>query len=208
MIEFPKHRDIKPDNIMIDNQGNLFLIDFGAVKEKIPNNTKLKVPATRICTPGYAPQEQINGFPQKNSDIYALGITIIELITGLSPENIGDDWHTNFNISDDLKDVLGKMIHDEHKCRYQSAQDVINDLQKPQSIQKTQQLIQTNQSNDVSPQSAVDMILFCLLFTAILIIIFNAAMLPDVKKKEDQKRQAFLLEKLVMKTMKIDIYYY
>ena len=208
MIEFPKHRDIKPDNIMIDNQGNLFLIDFGAVKEKIPNNTKLKVPATRICTPGYAPQEQINGFPQKNSDIYALGITIIELITGLSPENIGDDWHTKINSSDELKNILRKMIHDEYEYRYQSAQDVINDLQKPQTVLQTQQVTPTNQSNDVSPQSAVDMILFCLLFTGILIIIFNAAMLPDVKKKEDQKRQAFLLEKLVMKTMKIDIYYY
>jgi serine/threonine protein kinase len=202
------HRDIKPDNIMIDNQGNLFLIDFGAVKEIIASTTKLQVPATRIYTKGYAPKEQINGFPRKNSDIYALGITIIELMTGLSPEDIGDDWHTKINSSDELKNILRKMIHDEYEYRYQSAQDVINDLQKPQTVLQTQQVTPTNQSNDVSPQSAVDMILFGLLFTGILIIIFNAAMLPGVKKKEHQKRQAFLLEKVVMKTVKIDIYYY
>jgi len=199
------HRDIKPDNIMIDNQGNLFLIDFGAVKEIIANTTKLQVPATRIYTKGYAPKEQINGFPRKNSDIYALGITIIELMTGLSPENMSDDWHTKINSSDELKDILRKMIHDEYEYRYQSAQDVINDLQKPQTVVQTKQVTPPNQSHDVSPQSAVDMILFGLLFTGILIIIFNAAMLPGVKKKEDQKRQSFLLEKVVMKTMKPDI---
>ena len=202
------HRDIKPDNIMIDNQGNLFLIDFGAVKEIIASTTKLQVPATRIYTKGYAPKEQIKGFPRKNSDIYALGITIIELMTGLSPEDMGDDWHTKINSSDELKNILRKMIHDEYEYRYQSAQDVINDLQKPQTVLQTQQVTPTNQSNDVSPQSAVDMILFGLLFTGILIIIFNAAMLPGVKKKEHQKRQSFLLEKVVMKTVKIDIYYY
>jgi hypothetical protein len=100
------------------------------------------------------------------------------------------------------------MIHDEYEYRYQSAQDVINDLQKPQTVLQTQQVTPTNQSHDVSSQSAVDMILFGLLFTGILIIIFNAAMLPGVKKKEHQKRQSFLLEKVVMKTVKIDIYYY
>ncbi|MDB9309827.1 serine/threonine-protein kinase [Aphanizomenon sp. CS-733/32] len=199
------HRDIKRDNIMIDNQGNLFLIDFGAVKERIANTTKLQVPATRICTPEYAPKEQINGFPRKNSDIYALGITIIELMTGSRPEDIGDDWHTKINSSDELKDILRKMIHDEYEYRYQSAQDVINDLQKPQTVLQTQQVTPTNQSHDISPQSAVDMILFGLLFTGILIIIFNAAMLPGVKKKEDQKRQFLSLEKVVVKTMEIDI---
>ena len=197
--------DFKPDNIMIDNQGNLFLIDFGAVKEIIANTTNLQVPATQIYTKGYAPKEQINGFPRKNSDIYALGITIIELMTGLSPEDIGDDWHTKINSSDELKNILRKMIHDEYEYRYQSAQDVINDLQKPQTVVQTKQVTPPNQSHDVSPQSAVDMILFGLLFTGILIIIFNAAMLPGVKKKEDQKRQSFLLEEVVMKTMKPDI---
>lgn len=194
------HRDIKPDNIMIDHENNLFLIDFGAVKEIIPNQTKLQTPGTRIFTPGYAPLEQQYGYAEKNSDIYALGIIIIQLITGLEPENQNfDDWQNQIIISDDLKyilSILSKMIHKEHKYRYQSAQEIIDDLQIP-SLQKNQPIIPNNHVN-LSQESGMDIIFFAMLLIMISIVIFNAAFLPGIKKKENQKQQSFLIHKVYL----------
>jgi serine/threonine protein kinase len=128
-------------------------------------------------------------------------------MTGLNPQDMGDDWHEKINLSDDLKNILRKMIHDEYKYRYHSAQDVINHLRNPPTIQKTQ-FIPTHKSNDLNTKSESDMIyiiLFGLLVVAMSTSLFNIAMLPGIKNKEYQKRQSFLLEKVVMKTMKPDI---
>ncbi|MEA5577721.1 serine/threonine-protein kinase [Anabaena sp. UHCC 0451] len=187
------HRDIKPDNIMIDidNIENLFLIDFGAGKQHITNKTQLKS-ATRIYTEGYAPPEQKIGNPKNNSDIYAVGITIIELITRINPEqeNINDDWHKGINISNDLKDILCEMIDDDYKLRYQSAQDVINALNKVSSgtatVLQNTQIIPSNKSHSLNKQSVTDMIFFGVIFTGIFIVIFNAAMLANLQKKQHQ----------------------
>lgn len=190
------HRDIKPDNIMVDNHGKLFLIDFGAVKEVIVYGTKLQAPGTQIYTKGYAPEEQRKGFPEKNSDIYALGITIIELITGLSPVEIADDWDKEIEISNELKYILCKMIDDEYQYRYQSAEDIINDLKNPSSSQKTQTLIPTNLYQNLGTQSGTDMMWFGFLLIVIFICILNVAMLPGMNKKENQKQQSLSTEKV------------
>lgn len=182
------HRDIKPDNIMIDHNDKLFLIDFGAVKAENPNGTKLQTPGTNIFSRGYAPIEQMRGYPEKNSDIYALGMTIIELITGLKPEKLTDTWYRDIHITDDLKDILCKMIDEYQDTRYQSAQEIIQDLQKPLSVQKTIPLSNgkiNNSSVSISSRSGTDMILFGVMFTLISILIFHTAMLPGMKKPND-----------------------
>ncbi len=184
------HRDIKPDNIMIDHNDKLFLIDFGAVKAENPNDTKLQTPGTNIFSRGYAPIEQMRGYPEKNSDIYALGMTIIELITGLKPENLTDTWYRDINIiPDDLKEILCKMIDEYQDTRYQSAQEIIKDLQKPPSVQKTIPLSNgkiNNSSVIISSRSGTDMILFGVMFTLISILIFHTAMLPGMNKQNEQ----------------------
>ncbi|MEZ2278201.1 MAG: protein kinase [Microcoleus sp.] len=126
------HRDIKPENL-IKRKGDdkIFLIDFGAVKQKV---TQLATPGTLIHTEGYAPVEQIQGYPKNCSDIYALGMTALEALTGVEPEKLKDVttgkvlWPPSFNASDKLKKILEKMV--EHNCqrRYQSAEKVLNDL--------------------------------------------------------------------------------
>ncbi|MEK0194093.1 MAG: serine/threonine protein kinase [Oscillatoriales cyanobacterium] len=126
------HRDIKPENLIRRNRdGKIFLIDFGAVKQDV---AKLTSPGTKIYTEGYAPLEQIQGYPQASSDIYALGMTALEALTGVEPEKLKDVttgkvlWPPSFNASDKLKKILEKMV--EHNCqrRYQSAEKVLNDL--------------------------------------------------------------------------------
>ncbi|WP_353929089.1 serine/threonine-protein kinase [Okeanomitos corallinicola TIOX110] len=183
------HRDIKPDNIMINDQGNLFLIDFGAVKEIISHATKLQIKATRIHTPGYAPIEQIHGEPQFNSDIYALGMTIIELMTGLKPDHFSDPWYRDISLSDNLRDILCKMIDEDYHTRYKSAADVIQDLEKQNSA-KTIPIIPIIPTPDIDPESVNEMIWFVLLFILIFLSIFHTFMLPTFKNKEHEEQQS------------------
>ena len=91
------HRDIKPANIMRRPNGQLVLIDFGAVREVTPT-LLIKAGAgqllTGICSPGYAPPEQIEGRPLPQSDFFALGRTMVHLLTGKHPLNLPVDAYT------------------------------------------------------------------------------------------------------------------
>jgi serine/threonine protein kinase len=81
------HRDIKPENIMLRANGQLVLVDFGAAREmtysylaQVGNSE-----GTRISSAGYTPPEQERGHAVPQSDFYALGYTLIYLMTGRAP---------------------------------------------------------------------------------------------------------------------------
>jgi len=132
------HRDIKPANIIRRKQdGKMVLIDFGAVKEiqtvvNTEGNTHLTV---GIGTLGYMPLEQRGGKPRFNSDIYAVGMTAIQALTCLPPEQLPEDketeevvWRGQAKVSDRLANILDKMVKVHHRDRYQSASEVLKDL--------------------------------------------------------------------------------
>ena len=82
------HRDIKPDNILLDNQGEPTLIDFGAARAAVVGRT---VPLTGIFTPGYAAVEQFTDARQGVfTDIYGLSATLYQSITGEKPPTAFD----------------------------------------------------------------------------------------------------------------------
>ncbi|MFM6151909.1 MAG: protein kinase domain-containing protein, partial [Sphaerospermopsis kisseleviana] len=131
------HRDIKPENLMRRNQNDrIVLIDFGAVKEMVAQSTNIapSIKMTMIYTEGYAPPEQRQGMPQYNSDIYALGMTALELLTGLEPENLKNRktgeiiWPSTLQISAELINILEKMVDEKYNRRYQTAEDVLKQL--------------------------------------------------------------------------------
>ena len=78
------HRDIKPDNIMLAEDGRVVLIDFGAARDFTTNSTTRY---TTLLTPGYAPLEQYGRALKYGAftDIYALGSTLYHLLTGEVP---------------------------------------------------------------------------------------------------------------------------
>jgi len=106
------HRDIKPANMIRRNQDNLLvLIDFGAVKNQVnptvsASSDQTALTAFAIGTPGYAPPEQMALRPVYASDIYALGVTCVYLLTGKSPKYLDYDpstgemlWQQNVRVS-------------------------------------------------------------------------------------------------------------
>ncbi len=133
------HRDIKPSNIIRrSSDGHYVLIDFGAVKtisEKLPGS-ETKVSATiGIGTQGYMPSEQSAGMPTMQSDIYALGVTAIEALTGRPPhamkrsDNGEIIWsHTIEDISPDLSSIINKMVRYDFNKRYRSSEEVLSAL--------------------------------------------------------------------------------
>ncbi len=136
------HRDIKPANLIRRSQdGRLVLIDFGAVKNKVEQVTSLSeqtaFTAYAIGTPGFAPPEQMAMRPVYASDIYALGVTCIYLLTGKSPKDLEYNpttgevmWEKKVEtISDHLKAVLRKMLEISVHNRYQTAQEVLKALE-------------------------------------------------------------------------------
>lgn len=82
------HRDISPDNVLIDKKGEPILIDFGAAREKA-SQTNRAMSALRVVKDGYSPQEfYIAGSEQGPwSDLYALGATLYHLISDEAPVN-------------------------------------------------------------------------------------------------------------------------
>ena len=79
------HRDIKPSNLIWGEDNRIYLVDFGAVQDKA---TKEGATFTVVGTYGYAPMEQFGGKAVPASDIYALGVTLIHLLTGISPSEL------------------------------------------------------------------------------------------------------------------------
>ncbi|MEH2264403.1 bifunctional serine/threonine-protein kinase/formylglycine-generating enzyme family protein [Nostoc sp.] len=141
------HRDIKPENIIRRaSDEKPVLIDFGGAKQV--TQTSLGRQATVIYTLGYAPTEQMAGFACHGSDLYALGVTCVRLLTRCLPlqdasgqvndpiyDAMNAKWlwrerlqEKSITISEDLGRILDKLLKNLASERYQTAVEVINDL--------------------------------------------------------------------------------
>jgi serine/threonine protein kinase len=79
------HRDIKPSNLILSEDKQVYLVDFGAVQDRA---TAQGATFTVVGTYGYAPMEQFGGRAVPASDLYALGATLIHLVTGTAPADL------------------------------------------------------------------------------------------------------------------------
>lgn len=124
------HRDIKPPNIIrSERDRRLVLIDFGAVREflaDVDGYGEVQTPATQfVGTPGFAPPEQLSLHPCYGSDIYALGMTCLYLLTARTPIEFDQDpqtgaiqWHHAVTVSPHLTTVLDRMLMPDAQDRY------------------------------------------------------------------------------------------
>jgi formylglycine-generating enzyme required for sulfatase activity len=158
------HRDIKPENIIRrDSDGKPVLIDFGGAKQV--TQTSLARQATVIYTIGYAPTEQMAGFACHASDLYALGVTCVRLLTQCLPlqnsdgqiqDNLYDAMNAKWlwaekleengiTISDGLTKVLDKLLQHLPKDRYQTAAEVLDDLKSTTTSQLEAEILAISQ---------------------------------------------------------------
>jgi serine/threonine protein kinase len=139
------HRDISPDNIIQHDADKLpFLIDFGSVKQ-IAASALFQSKGqsdTAIGKQGYSPTEQMHqGKVSPASDLYALAVTALVLLTGKKPQKLYDvnqktwDWRSHVSVSQNLATVLDRMLADRSGDRYQSAKEVREALKDPKLSQ-------------------------------------------------------------------------
>lgn len=134
-----------------DNQ--VVLIDFGAVKEVgtvLVNQQGQKTITVIIGTPGYMAGEQGQGNPQCASDVYAVGKIAIQALSGVSPnllppnlllKNQNNDellWRQGVSVSQELGNIIDKMVEPNFFLRYQNAGEVLQAIKaiSPPDIEK------------------------------------------------------------------------
>ena len=142
------HRDISPDNIMVQHNGKLKIMDFGAARDYTESGNKS---LTVILKPGYAPPEQYqtHGVQGPWTDIYALCATIYKCLTGITPPDaiarVMDDKfkepdQLDGKLSPDIKKILWKGMNIFPEERYQDivefGEDVYDALFTPEENKK------------------------------------------------------------------------
>ena len=128
------HRDIKPQNIILQPNRKIALVDFGAVQDTY-RSTQVGG-STFVGTYGYMPPEQFRGKAIPATDLYALGATILFLLTGRSPADLPEiklklSFRDSVSISAHFADWLEKMIEPAIEDRFSSAQQALQALQNP-----------------------------------------------------------------------------
>jgi serine/threonine protein kinase len=139
------HRDLKPSNVLLDKAGNPRITDFGLAK-RLASDSRLTATGTVLGTPSYMPPEQADGKSRRigpASDIYSIGAILYELLTGRPPFQAATPLDTillvintepiaprmlNPKLSRDLETICLKCLEKDPRWRYQSAQDLADDL--------------------------------------------------------------------------------
>lgn len=128
------YRDMKPANVMLKPEGNIKIIDFGIAREYKEQNL---ADTTVLGTKGYAPPEQYSGQTDARSDIFALGMTMHHLLTGIDPRN-GEPYapvrQWNPELSEGIEIIIDRCVEPAAENRYQSCSDLLYDLEHPELI--------------------------------------------------------------------------
>ena len=130
------YRDMKPANVMLKPEGNIKIIDFGIAREYKEQNL---ADTTVLGTKGYAPPEQYSGQTDARSDIFALGMTMHHLLTGIDPRS-GEAYapvrQWNPELSEGIEIIIDRCVEPAAENRYQSCSDLLYDLEHPELITK------------------------------------------------------------------------
>lgn len=138
------HRDIKPHNIMITKEGIAKVTDFG-IARAVTSATITMVGSTIGSVHYFSPEQARGGFTDEKSDLYSLGITIYEMVTGRVPfdgespvavalkhiqEKAERPSDVNPSIPRGINDIIVKAMKKDQNLRYQGASEMLNDLEK------------------------------------------------------------------------------
>jgi len=131
------HRDIKPQNIIRSPDGQIFLVDFGAVQDTYHHT--VTGGSTVVGTYGYMAPEQFRGQAVLSTDLYGLGTTLLFLLTRKSPTDLPQrklkiDFRSHVQIDKNFADWLEKMLEPVIEDRFPTAEAALAVLQGEQAL--------------------------------------------------------------------------
>jgi tetratricopeptide (TPR) repeat protein/predicted Ser/Thr protein kinase len=177
------HRDLKPQNIMIDTAGHARIMDFGIARSL--EGKGITGAGVMIGTPEYMSPEQVEGKEvDQRSDIYSLGVILYEMVTGRvpfegdTPFSVGvkqkseipqSPQEINAQIPDDLNDMILKCLQKEQDHRYQSAGELRSRLESIEKMMPTAERIVSERKPLTSKEITVQFSLKKLLLPALIV---------------------------------------
>ncbi len=153
------HRDINPKNILLGTDKKVYLVDFGAVQEKIRTTGFRESSIVGTC--GYAPFEQFNGKAVPASDYYALGGTLLFLLTRKHPSefplrNLKPLFHETFQASPVVVQLLDGLLEPDVRKRIASPNE-ITAIYEPSAVVKKQRTpLRVEQQITKPPQTDIE----------------------------------------------------
>jgi serine/threonine protein kinase/Tfp pilus assembly protein PilF len=163
------HRDLKPQNIMVDEDGNARIMDFGIARSL--RGRGITGPGVMIGTPEYMSPEQIEGKEvDERSDIYSLGVVLFEMVTarvpfeGDTPFTIGvkhksekprNPRDLNAQLPEDLSRLILRCLEKDKAKRYQTAGELHADLEKVEQGLPTTELVVAQKKSFTSREITV-----------------------------------------------------
>jgi serine/threonine protein kinase/Tfp pilus assembly protein PilF len=179
------HRDLKPQNIMVDEEGNARIMDFGIARSLKAKGITDK--GLIIGTPEYMSPEQVEGKGiEHRSDIYSLGIILYEMVTGRVPfegdtplsiamkhksEIPKDPRELNAQIPDDLSLLILKCMEKKNEERYQSAEELLLELSNVEEKLPATEKVIAKRKPITSKEITVKFTLKKLFIPAVLIVV-------------------------------------
>jgi eukaryotic-like serine/threonine-protein kinase len=181
------HRDLKPDNVMVDEQDNIKLIDFGIAGNAGARRLTFAKFSPTMGTPDYISPEQVKGQRgDARSDLYALGVMFYEMLTGKVPFSGANPFlimndrllnnpvpprEVDPEITPEIQEIIYRALERDPKNRYANARDFARDLEHPEQVGVAQRPELHNWKERRTPWAKK--ILFYVLLALIPIAIFG-----------------------------------
>ena len=143
------HRDLKPGNLLVNKDGKIFVADFGLARSVLAGDLTLSSSGEKGGTPRYMAPEQVAGLPaDARSDLYSLGLVLLEMLTGTTALETLDPLRTRIALSEGekrirsgeqrklsvLDRIVRRCIQLDRNQRYESAAAVLRDLTEPVEV--------------------------------------------------------------------------
>ncbi|HLQ38482.1 MAG TPA: serine/threonine-protein kinase, partial [Planctomycetota bacterium] len=207
------HRDIKPANIMVTPAGEPVVLDFGLARQDDPDSAVLSLTGEHSGTPAYMSPEQLTGRvrPDRRSDVYALGCTLFEALTGraaftaatlealfhaILQQDVPNARSLFGAVPEDLAVIAATAAAKERERRYHTALALAEDLERfvrlepieARPLTRAQRLQRWSRRNPALAASFAGIFLLLLLATGLLSYGIGATGRADLE--EQQRRRA------------------